>query len=126
VDPLLDPLEFRLTSAQVDDATYVVSLSGELDLAHTGELDAELKLLAEDGCRRLIVDLLAVPFLESTALGILLRHSRRLRMSGGAVTLVSDEVRVSRVIEIAGLTSHFRIVPTLNEAINGAIPKEYA
>jgi anti-sigma B factor antagonist len=126
VDPLVDPLEFHLTSAQVADATYVVSLAGELDLAHTGELDGELELLAEDGCQRLIVDLLAVPFLESTALGILLRHSRRLRMNGGALTLVSDDVRVSRVIEIAGMTSHFRIVPTLNEAIDSASPKEYA
>jgi anti-sigma B factor antagonist len=119
--PRVDPLEFQLTSAQVADATYVLALAGELDVAHTGEVDGELELLASDGARHLIVDLLAVPFLESTALGVLLRHSRRLRMNGGEFTLVSDDIRVSRVLEIAGLTSYFRVAPTLNEAIAGAV-----
>jgi anti-sigma B factor antagonist len=114
----VDLLEFQLTSAQVADATYVVTLAGELDLANTDELDRELELLAEEGARRLTVDLLAVPFLESTALGILLRHSRKLRMNGGEFTLVTGDVRVSRVLQTAGLTPHFRIVPTLSEAID--------
>lgn len=122
----MDPLEFHVTSAQVSDSTYVVTLAGELDLADTGSVDAELELLADEGARNLIVDLLAVPFLESTALGILLRHSRRLRMNGGTLTLVSDDVRVSRVIEIAGLTSHFQIAPTLGEAIGAAAAEAYS
>lgn len=122
----MDPLDFQLGSAQVSADTYVVTLAGELDLADTGAVDAELELLADEGARSLIVDLLAVPFLESTALGILLRHSRRLRLDGGSLTLVSDDVRVSRVIEIAGLSSHFRIVPTLAEAIDGAVAEAYS
>jgi len=122
----MDPLEFHLSSGQVADATYAVTLAGELDLAHTDELDRELELLADAGARHLIVDLLAVPFLESTALGILLRHSRKLRMNDREFTLVSDDVRVTRVLEIAGLTSYFRIAPTLNEAISDAVSGAYA
>jgi anti-anti-sigma factor len=119
-------LDFQIGSAQVAEGTYVVTLSGELDLTDTGRVDAELELLVEDGARNLIVDLLAVPFLESTALGILLRHSRRLRVNGGSLTLVSDDVRVVRVLEIAGLTSHFRIAPTLSEAIGEAVAEAYS
>jgi anti-sigma B factor antagonist len=122
----VDPLDFRISSAQVADETYVVTLTGELDLADTGSVDAELEFLAEEGARNLIVDLLGVPFLESTALGILLRHSRRLRTNGGSLTLVSDDVRVARVIEIAGLTSHFRVAPTLTTAIGEAVAEAYS
>ena len=117
----MDPLEFRVTSAQVAEDTYVLTLAGELDLADTGSVDAELELLGGEGVRHVIVDLLAVPFLESTALGILLRHTRRLRTGGGSLTLVSDDVRLSRVLEIAGLSSQLTLAPTLSEALGGAV-----
>ncbi len=122
----MDFLDFQLSTAQVGDETYVVTLSGELDLADTGKVDAELELLEDEGARNLIVDLLAVPFLESSALGILLRHARKLRLEGGFLTLVSDDVRVARVLEISGLTSHFRIRPTLSEAIGEAVAEAYS
>jgi anti-sigma B factor antagonist len=121
----VDPLEFRLTSAHVADSTYVVTLGGELDLANTSEIDRELELLVEGGARHVIVDLLDVPFLESSALGVLLRHSRLLRINEGDLTLVSDDVRIARVIEIAGLTSYFRVATTLREAIDTSLARVY-
>lgn len=116
----MDPFEFRLTSAQVAERTYVVTIGGEADLSNADELDRELGDLGEGGGAQVIVDLLDVPFLESSTLGVLLRHSRALRADRGELTLVSDDVRISRVIEIAGLTSHFRVVTTLREAIEDA------
>ena len=121
----MDPLEFRLTSAHVADNTYVVTVGGELDLANAGDLDRELEVLAAGGADQVIVDLLDVPFLESTTLGVLLRHSQSLRMNGHELTIVSDDVRVSRVIEIAGLTSYFRVVKSLREAIDDALARVY-
>jgi anti-anti-sigma factor len=121
----MDPLEFRLTSAHVADNTYVLTVGGELDLANAADLDRELELLVAGGADQVIVDLLDVPFLESSTLGVLLRHSRSLRMNGRELTLVSDDVRLSRVIEIAGLTSHFRIVKSLREAIDDALARVY-
>jgi anti-sigma B factor antagonist len=121
----VDPLEFRLTSAHIADRTYVVTVGGELDLANAGELDRELEQLVEASADQVIVDLLDVPFLESTALGVLLRHTRALRTNGRELTLVSDDVRVARVIEIAGLTSHLRLAKTLREAIDDALARAY-
>ena len=96
MDPSLEPLEFRLASAHIADSSYVVTLSGEIDLANAPQLDAELESLTSDGARRVIVDLLDVPFLESTALGVLIRHARVLRQKEGELTLVTDDVRVMR------------------------------
>jgi anti-sigma B factor antagonist len=121
----LDGLEFRMTAAHVTDATYVLALAGEIDLAQAAELDGELGSLVEEGTTRIIVDLLEVPFLESTALGVLLKYSRLLRSNGGELTLVTDDVRVRRVIEITGLANHFHLERTLSEAVDNAIEAAY-
>lgn len=121
----LDGLQFRMTAAHVTDATYVLALAGEIDLAQAGELDGELGSLVEEGTTRIIVDLLEVPFLESTALGVLLKYSSLLRSNGGELTLVTDDVRVRRVIEITGLANHFHLERTLSEAVDNAIEAAY-
>ena len=116
----VDELRFRLLSSRIGDGSCVVSLGGELDLAQAAEIDRELESLYERGERNVIVDLLEVPFLDSHVLGVLLRHSRRLSMNGGVLTLVTDDVRVNRVIEITGLQGRFRIAPTLSGALEDA------
>jgi len=121
----LDPLQFRMTAAHVTDTTYVLALAGEIDLAQAAELDDELKSLFDEGTTQIIVDLLEVPFLESSALGVLLKYSRQLRANGGELTLVTDDVRVLRVIEITGLAGHFRFERTLSEAVDNAIEAAY-
>ena len=121
----LDPLQFRMTSAHVADAAYVLALAGEVDLAQAAELDAELASLLKDGASHVIVDLLEVPFLESTVLGVLLRYSQLLKATDGDLTLVTDDARVMRVIEITGLSQHFRFERTLSDAIDSAIEAAY-
>jgi len=121
----LDPLQFRMAAAHVSDATYVLALAGEVDLAQAAELDDELKSLVDEGAMQIIVDLLEVPFLESSALGVLLKYSRLLRANGGELTLVTDDVRVLRVIEITGLAEHFHFERTLSEAVDNAVEAAY-
>ena len=121
----LDGLQFRMTAAHVTEATYVLALAGEIDLAQAAELDGELGSLVDEGTTQVIVDLLEVPFLESTALGVLLKYSRLLRSNGGELTLVTDDVRVRRVIEITGLANHFHLERTLSEAVDNAIEAAY-
>jgi anti-sigma B factor antagonist len=121
----LDPLQFRMTSAHVAEAAYVLALAGEVDLAQAAELDAELASLLNDGASHVIVDLLEVPFLESTILGVLLRYSKLLRVADGDLTLVTDDTRIMRVIEITGLSTHFRFERTLSDAIDTAIEAAY-
>jgi len=121
VDTLRHPFEFRLTSAEVAPASYVVTISGELDLHNAAKVDAELEELVDADARYVIVDLLEVPFLESTVLGILLRHVRRLRGQGGELTIVTDDVRVLRVFEITGLQSRFSFERSLSGAIDAIL-----
>jgi anti-anti-sigma factor len=115
------PLTFRLSSAELTDDTFIVTVSGEADALAAPELQRELDVLAEDGARELIVDLLQVPFLDSTILGVLLRTARRIRADGGDVVLISDDPRVLRTFEISGLVSSFRFERSLNAAVDRAL-----
>lgn len=108
---------FRLTSAQMENGVSVVSLRGDLDVEQTPKVDHELETLHEKGARHLILDLLDVPFLHSSVLGVLLKHARRIRSSRGTLTLVIDNDATVRGIE-RYLDDHFRIASTLSEAVD--------
>ena len=108
---------FRLTSAQMDNGVSVVSLRGDLDPEQTPKVDHELEALQDDGARHLILDLLDVPFLDSSVLGVLLKHARRIRSSRGTLTLVIDNDATTRGIE-RYLDGHFLVASTLSEAVD--------
>ena len=114
-------LDFRLTTAELVDGTYVVTITGEADAADVESLSDELEEVLGEGASSLIVDLLEVPFIDSAVLGVLLRFSRRLRSGGGELVLVADDPRVLRTFEIAGLSAQFRFARSLTAAVEDAI-----
>jgi len=109
---------FRLTSAEMENGVSVLSLRGDLDPEQTPRVDRELETLQDKGARHLILDLLDVPFLDSSVLGVLLKHSRRIRSSRGTLTLVIDNDATTRGIA-RYLDGHFRVASTLSEAVDG-------
>jgi anti-sigma B factor antagonist len=104
-------------SARLGDV-YVVTAAGELDLYGADSLRAELDRVEADGAARLIVDLLRVTFLDSSALGVLVACSKRLQPGGGKVVLVTDDPRTLRVFEVTGLDRVFALERSLPAAID--------
>jgi anti-sigma B factor antagonist len=115
--------DFNLTTAELPDGTYVVTVSGEADTTDVESLAAELDEVLHEGASGLIVDLLEVPFIDSAVLGVLLRVSRRLRSGGGELVLVTDDPRVLRTFEIAGLSAQFRFARSLTTAVEDALQR---
>jgi len=111
----------RATTAQIGADAYVVSVSGELDIATAGRLAEELERTAERNARRVIVDLVGLTFIDSVALGVLTEEARRLRVAGGTCIVVSQDPRILRVFEITGLDRIFCIERSLAEAVEGVI-----
>jgi anti-sigma B factor antagonist len=95
----------------------VVSASGEIDVATAPPLRDRLQALAASGKPTVVVDLLDVTFLDSTALGVLVGALKRCRESGGDLPLVITEPRILKVFEITGLTGVFPIHPTVEDAV---------
>jgi anti-sigma B factor antagonist len=111
-------VNFALSSERVDGgADYVVSLGGEVDLYTAPELKQELHRLVGEGATRLVVDMSATTFIDSTTLGVLLSVVKRVRPDGGSVVLVCPDKNVKRIFEITLLDRVFAIVDTREEAL---------
>jgi anti-sigma B factor antagonist len=110
--------EFSLKTARVGNGTYVVAVSGELDLHSVGQLRAELEQAMDRGAEHVVVDLACVTFMDSTALGAIVLAERSLRRSNGSLVVVSDDPRVARLFSITGLDRLIRLWPSLNAAVD--------
>ena len=91
-----------------ESGRLLLEVSGELDLAVTGDLRAAADQgLAAGDVTEVVVDLGGVTFIDSTGLGTLV-EIRNEALRGGATMRVSTvQPAPSRVIEIAGLSSVF-------------------
>lgn len=99
-----------LTSA----GAAVVSAKGELDAFVAPDLTAALERAAQlDGS--VVVDLEAVAFMDSTALGIVVRGVRELGEAGHAVKVVLPKGTARRVFEI---TTVDRVLPVAGTRAN--------
>jgi anti-sigma B factor antagonist len=110
-------LEFSVKTAEVGDNAFVVTVTGEADLHTAPELDRALHGVLALGGTAAAVDLADVTFVDSTALGVLLRHQRRFRGRGGELVIVTADRRVLRTFEITGLDRLFRIERRLADGV---------
>jgi anti-sigma B factor antagonist len=107
---------FKIEDMEIDGVP-IVSASGEIDVATAPPLRDRLQALGSSGASTVVVDLLGVTFLDSTALGVLVGALKRCREAGGDLPLVIDEPRILKVFEITGLTGVFPIFDSVREAV---------
>lgn len=82
---------------------HVVALEGELDLDGAERVDREL-LRAEAGdARRIVLDLSALRFIDSTGIRLILAADARSRSDGDRLALIRGPRAVQRVFELTGI-----------------------
>ena len=105
------PGVFAIDVEPARDVT-VVRVEGELDLATADELERTLIELAAE---TVVVDLGRVAFLDSTALGALLRVNAA-RPFERPLYLLRPGQGLRRVFEITGVDGRFRFISSVEEA----------
>jgi anti-anti-sigma factor len=86
----------------------VIAVHGEIDLHNSPELRQEvLALLAEPGVKKLVLNLAEVPYMDSSAIAVLVEALQKLRKIGGKICLTDLQPRVRGLLEIARLDSIF-------------------
>ncbi len=111
-------METVTTIEQLGDA-YVVTLRGEIDAYTAPALRLDLRRLIEDeGALTLVIDLTAVTFLDSTALGALVGALRRLRERNGRLRIVRPQAAAARIFELTGLDTVLELYPERDAALN--------
>jgi anti-sigma B factor antagonist len=104
-------------SGDTGDGVVVLAVRGEIDVATAPRLREQLTTVAGSGAQLCVVDMSAVTFVDSTALGVLVSAAQACREAGGEFRLVATEPHVRKVFTITGLDDVFAIYAGTDEAL---------
>jgi anti-sigma B factor antagonist len=110
--PEADNMDLILEDATVG-AWNVLSVAGELDMHTSPVLQDRLDALSVGDAPKVAVDLSAVPFMDSSSLGVLVANLKRLRERGGNLALVGVAGSPQKVLSITGID---RVIPIYDQA----------
>jgi anti-sigma B factor antagonist len=109
-------VDFKVSLDEVE-GSYVVVVAGEVDLLGAPELKDALRRAIDLGGKRIVIDMTATRFIDSTTLGVILGASKRLRPEGGEIVLVIDHPSIRKIFEITLLDRAFAIYETREAAL---------
>lgn len=117
----LKPASDLITSARQEGDTIVASIQGEVDLNNSPDLRvALLDMVVTHQPKNIVLDLAHVPYMDSSAIAVLVELLQKIRKNGGKVYLVALQPRVRGLLEIARLDSIFSVVATEADALSPA------
>lgn len=93
------------------DRHAVLHLRGEFDTYYVRALQDEIAELISAGVLRVVLNLRLVRFINSTALGAIIKASKQLKAEGGALVIARPSPFCRTIIEKVGLD---RVVPVLD------------
>jgi anti-anti-sigma factor len=112
VEPLREPPVQGVD--EVDDC-IVVRLAGELDLYNADEVRRALTDAIAAEPQRVVVDMTAVEFVDSTALGVLIEARSKLGRDG--LALAAPQLDTRRTLQVSGLDRHLPVHDTVQDAL---------
>lgn len=109
-------IEFAIEDQRLPGGIHLIAVTGEIDLFTAPEFKQSLTKPIDDGIERVIVDLSATTFIDSSSLGVLIGTHRRLKQEGGQMVVVCDNDAIVKTFKITGLDGVFTLVPSLDDA----------
>ena len=110
---------FTLDHDPVAGSQLIVA-GGELDIAATSEMSAIFAMSAAGPQPTVVLDLTSVAFIDSSALGTILRAAQQLEHAGKRLHVVAPDGPVRRLLEITGTASRFTLHASRSAAFSAA------
>ena len=108
-------MELSLDTSSHDNAA-VVRVTGDIDMQTAGALRETLAEAAGAGTGLVVVDLSAVDFLDSSALGALVSAARAQSESGGTLRVAAPRPHVRKVFQITRLMEVLGVADSVEDA----------
>ena len=107
-----------ISAARKEGEAVVVAIRGDIDLQNRPELRTELlDLLEKQKPQRFVLNLAQVPYMDSSAIAVLVELVQKTRKTGGKVYLTDLQSRVTGLLEIARLGPLFGVVDSEADAL---------
>jgi anti-anti-sigma factor len=97
--------------------TAVLALAGEIDLHESAQVRQRLEPVLAQKPRRLLIDLTAVSYMDSSGLAVLIEAFQRIQPQGGVLALCGLQPAVQDIFEIARLDQVFKVYPNRAAAL---------
>jgi len=110
--------ELRLSSERRGDC-LIVAVGGELDIVTSRQLDEYLTQARREH-RRIILDLAAVDFMDTSSLAVIVGHWKRLQAAGGTLVLAGARYRYTKTLWITGLADRLSLFDNVEAALAAA------
>lgn len=96
----------------------IMSISGEIDHRYATRIrnEADRKIVTYPD-KKLVIDLSAVTFMDSSAIGVIIGRYKLVKSFGGDVNIVAADATVGRILEMSGIRKIINIYDTLEEAV---------
>jgi anti-anti-sigma factor len=108
-----------IPSARKEGDTILMAVNGELDLHNSPEFRTQvLDFVRKNHPKRVVFDMQAVPYMDSSALAVLVETLKTVMKTNGKVCLVGLQPRVKGLLEIARLSTIFYICADEAEALS--------
>jgi anti-anti-sigma factor len=110
-------MTYTLEHDPVENTGHLIAITGDLDLAATPELSTVMLMAARAPGSLVVLDLAEVEFIDSSALGTLIKVSGEVESAGKRLRVVCGDGPVRRLLEMTNLTNRFQLCPTRDEAL---------
>ncbi len=97
--------------------TCTLKLKGAFKSVSVRDFDAAVESAIASGHLYLILDLEAMPVIDSSGIGAVVNALRRTRQFGGDTKLVNPSPFAAKTFKMVGILSLFSVFPTETEAI---------
>jgi anti-anti-sigma factor len=110
----------RISTTAHGGRVFVVSLSGDLDLATAGDLMPALTGLLGHDAISVIVDVSQLEFIDSSGLNALAVGSRMIKANGGSISVAAPSDHIARIFEVVRLAEYVDVEESVDEAVRRA------
>ena len=97
--------------------TYIIDVSGEMDLYNSYKLKELVMKMLEKKVERYIINLQGVDYIDSSGIGALIYICSTLKKQNLRLTIANIHGSVKKVIELTKLMGFFPISETIEDAI---------
>jgi anti-sigma B factor antagonist len=106
-------------SSEQRGTSVIVTVSGDLDIVTSPALD-DCLTQARAAASRVILDLSAVDFMDTSALAVIVGHWKKLEAAGGALALAGARYRYTKTLWITGLADRLSLYDNVEDALSAA------
>ena len=112
----------RLSTERRGDSV-IVTIGGDLDVVTSGQFD-DCLTEARRASSRVILDLAAVDFMDTSCLAVIVGHWKKLVAAGGTLALAGARYRYTKALWVTGLADRLPSYESVEHALSAteAVP----